>query len=65
MDVGKMEIFGINLNEFKMVKGSLEVKMTIRKILLMKISLSKNCVKWKSRKGKIALSKNRTKQKLH
>ena len=42
MDTGKMAIFGINLNEFKMVKGSLEVKMTIRKILLMKIPLRKN-----------------------
>ena len=42
MDTGKKEFFGTNLNEFKMVKGSLEVKMTIRKILLMKISLSKN-----------------------
>ena len=26
-----MEIFGINLNEFKMVKGSLEVKIRISK----------------------------------
>ena len=36
-----MEIFGINLNEFKMVKGSLEVKMTIRKIFLIKFHLAK------------------------
>ena len=45
MDTGKMEILGIDLNEFKMVKVLLEVKMTIRKIFLMKIPLCKNCAK--------------------
>ena len=40
-----MEILGIDLNEFKMVKVLLEVKMTIRKIFLMKIPLGKNCAK--------------------
>ena len=29
MDAGKMEILGINLNEFEMVKGSLEVSINI------------------------------------
>ena len=37
MDTGKMEILGIDLNEFKMVKVLLEVKM--------KIPLCKNCAK--------------------
>ena len=31
MDAGKMEIFGMNLNELKMGKGSLEVKIRINK----------------------------------
>ena len=31
MDARKMEIFWISLNEFKMVKGSLEVKIRISK----------------------------------
>ena len=63
MDTGKMAIFGINLNEFKMVKGLLEVKMTIRKIFLMKIPLGKNCAKWKSTLVKIGLSENCTEPK--
>ena len=45
MDTGKMEILGIDLNEFKRVKVLLEVKMTMRKIFLMKIPLCKNWAK--------------------
>ena len=48
MDTGKMEIFEINLNEFEMVIGPLEVKITIRKILVTEIPPSKNHAKSKS-----------------
>ena len=77
MDAGKMEIFGMNLNELKMVKGSLEVKIRINKnhdkedlgkwkptkwkSCYEKIALSKNHAKWKSHRAKIMLSQNCTK----
>ena len=34
MDNRNMEIFGIHFNEFEMIKGSLKVKTTIRKIFV-------------------------------
>ena len=42
MDTGKIEIFGIYLIEFKMVKGLLESQA---KIMTRKIELSENCAK--------------------
>ena len=43
MDAAKMEIFGVNSNEFKKVKGSLEVKIRISKN-----HNKENLGKWKS-----------------
>ena len=51
-----MEIFGIHLNEFEMIKGSLKVKTTIRKIFVSENPTKQNCTKMK-----ITLSENCTK----